>query len=161
MSHRPGGLAPEEIVCLASGRRAGAAFRADPAGAGRGSREAIPVSVSLPLREDRYIGDPVLAVFENLLPDDDDIRLAERSRAHGFDAYSLCAAIGRDCVGALQFLPDGIGQAGLIDARAVNDEDIARIVSDLARSPLGIGEDREFRISLYPNHSSWMWLSVP
>ncbi len=29
---------------------------------------AIPVSVSLPLREDRYIGDPVLAVFENLLP---------------------------------------------------------------------------------------------
>src|SRR5262249_43521221 len=28
---------------------------------------AIPVSVSLPLREDRYIGDPVLAVLENLL----------------------------------------------------------------------------------------------
>jgi serine/threonine-protein kinase HipA len=42
---------------------------------------AIPVSVSLPLREDRYLGDPVLAVFENLLPDNEDIRrrLAERS----------------------------------------------------------------------------------
>jgi serine/threonine-protein kinase HipA len=25
--------------------------------------------VSLPLREDRYIGDPVVAVFDNLLPD--------------------------------------------------------------------------------------------
>jgi len=36
---------------------------------------AIPVSVSLPLplREDRHIGDPVLAVFDNLLPGNDDI----------------------------------------------------------------------------------------
>jgi serine/threonine-protein kinase HipA len=113
---------------------------------------AIPVSVSLPLREDRYIGDPVLAVFENLLPDNEDIRrrLAERSRADGSDAYSLLAAVGRDCVGALQFLPDGmaLGQTGLIDARAVTDEEIAKIVSDLARSPLGVGEDQEFRISL-------------
>jgi serine/threonine-protein kinase HipA len=113
---------------------------------------AIPVSVSLPLREDRYIGDPVLAVFENLLPDNDDIRrrLAERAKAEGSDAYSLLAAVGRDCIGALQFLPDGVavGQTGIIDARPVSDEEIAKIVSDLARNPLGIGEDQEFRISL-------------
>ncbi len=113
---------------------------------------AIPVSLSLPLREDRYLGDPVLAVFENLLPDNEDTRrrLAERSRADGFDAYSLLAAVGRDCVGALQFLPDGgaVGQTGLIDARAVSDEEIAKIVSELAQSPLGIGEDQDFRISL-------------
>jgi serine/threonine-protein kinase HipA len=113
---------------------------------------AIPVSVSLSLREDRYIGAPVVAVFENLLPDNDDIRrrLAERSKAGGADAYSLLAAIGRDCVGALQFLPDGVavGVAGGIDARPVSDEDIANILSNLARSPLGIGEDQEFRISL-------------
>ena len=32
------------------------------------------VSLSLPLREDRYVGDPVIAVFDNLLPDNDDIR---------------------------------------------------------------------------------------
>jgi serine/threonine-protein kinase HipA len=104
------------------------------------------------LREDRYIGDPVVAVFDNLLPDNDDIRrrLAERSRADGFDAYSLLAAVGRDCIGALQFLPDGmaVGQVGLIDARPVSAEEVARIVSDLARSPLGVGEDQEFRISL-------------
>jgi hypothetical protein len=35
---------------------------------------AIPVSVSMPLREDRYIGDPVVAVFDNLLPDNNDKR---------------------------------------------------------------------------------------
>jgi serine/threonine-protein kinase HipA len=113
---------------------------------------AIPVSVSLPLREDRYIGAPVLAVFENLLPDSDDIRrrVAERSHAAGSDAYSLLSAIGRDCVGALQFLPEGVaaGPAGAIDGRTVEDKEIATIVSDLARNPLGIGPDEEFRISL-------------
>jgi serine/threonine-protein kinase HipA len=113
---------------------------------------AIPVSVSLPLREDRYIGDPVLAVFDNLLPDNDDIRrrVAERSHAGGADAYNLLAAIGRDCVGALQFLPEGMdpGKAGTIDARTVDDKGIAEIISNLARNPLGIGADQEFRISL-------------
>jgi len=113
---------------------------------------AIPVSVSLSLREDRYIGDPVLAVFENLLPDNDDIkrRVAERSQAGGADAYHLLAAIGRDCVGALQFLPEGLdpGKAGAIDARAVTDKEIADTLSNLARNPLGIGADQEFRISL-------------
>jgi serine/threonine-protein kinase HipA len=113
---------------------------------------AIPVSVSLPLREDRYIGAQVLAVFENLLPDNDDIRrrVAERSHADGSDAYSLLSAIGRDCVGALQFLPDGVvaGPAGAIDGRAVEDKEIAAIIRDLARNPLGIGPDQEFRISL-------------
>lgn len=62
---------------------------------------AIPISLSLPLREDRYIGDPVVAVFDNLLPDNGDIRrrLAEQAHADGSDAYSLLAALGRDCVG--------------------------------------------------------------
>ena len=113
---------------------------------------AIPVSLSMPLREDRYIGDPVLAVFENLLPDNADIRrrLAERSQAEGSDAYSLLSAVGRDCIGALQFLPDGMaaGQPGAIDARALSDEEVAKIVNDLARNPLGVGDDQDFRISL-------------
>ena len=41
---------------------------------------AMPVSLSLPLRKDRYIGAAVMAVFDNLLPDSDDIRrrVAER-----------------------------------------------------------------------------------
>ncbi len=117
-----------------------------------GWEHAIPVSLSLPLREERYIGDPVIAVFDNLLPDDEDIRrrLAQRAHAEGSDAYSLLAAIGRDCVGALQFVPEGtsVAPAGQIEARAVTEEDIAKLVSDLAQNPLGIGEDREFRISI-------------
>ena len=75
---------------------------------------AIPVSLSLPLREDRYIGDPVIAVFDNLLPDNDDIRkrLAEKARADGTDAYSLLAAIGRDAALRIQL----VDAAGVITA---------------------------------------------
>lgn len=113
---------------------------------------AIPVSLSLPLREDRYIGAPVAAVFDNLLPDNEEVRrrLAERSHAAGSDAYSLLSAVGRDCVGALQFLPEGDepGPAGTIDGRPVTDKEIAAMVRDLGRNPLGIGSDAEFRISL-------------
>ena len=36
---------------------------------------ALPVSLSMPLRETRYIGAPVRAVFDNLLPDNDRSRV--------------------------------------------------------------------------------------
>lgn len=110
------------------------------------------VSNSLPLREDRYVGDPVIAVFDNLLPDNDEIRrrVAARASAHGTDAYSLLTAIGRDCVGALQFLPEGVepGKAGEVNGEAVSASRVAEILSRLESAPLGIGEDEEFRISL-------------
>ncbi len=113
---------------------------------------AIPVSLSMPLREDRYIGAPVIAVFDNLLPDNPNIRtrLAERAQAEGTDAYSLLSAIGRDCVGALQFLPDGAKaeSSGTIKASRLTDKDVATLLDGLENSPLGIDTDREFRISL-------------
>ena len=110
------------------------------------------VSLSLPLREDRYLGDPVIAVFDNLLPDSEATRhrIAARIHADGIDAYSLLTAIGRDCVGALQFLPDGAdpGPVGVIDAVPISNGEIADRLSNLAAAPLGISDDKEFRISL-------------
>jgi serine/threonine-protein kinase HipA len=113
---------------------------------------AFPISLSLPLRADRYIGASVLAVLENLLPDNEAIlrRVSERVHAQGTDAYSLLTAIGRDCVGALQFLPEGSdpGPAGGIDAHPLSDEDIADLLRNLTRIPLGLTSDDEFRISI-------------
>lgn len=113
---------------------------------------ALPVSLSLPLREDRYIGEPVRAVFDNLLPDNDAIRrrVAERVGAAGTDAYSLLSAVGRDCIGALQFLPQDLapGPVGSTDGEPLTDEEVAAILANLARAPLGLGEDQDFRISL-------------
>lgn len=113
---------------------------------------AIPVSLSLPLREDRYIGDPVVAVFDNLLPDNEQIRhrMAVRVKADGYDAYSLLAAVGRDCVGALQFLPEGStpAPAGTVDGRPATDAEIAQKLRELGQKPLGVDEDDAFRISI-------------
>lgn len=112
----------------------------------------FPISLSLPLREDRYIGAPVINVFDNLLPDGDAIRrrVAERVGADGTDAYSLLSALGHDCVGALQFLPDGIapGAVGDIAGRPVPDDEAAELINNLATAPLGVGEDEDFRISI-------------
>ena len=113
---------------------------------------AIQVSLSLPLREDRFIGEPVIAVFDNLLPDNQDIRhrLAERAQADGTDVYSLLAAIGRDCIGALQFIPEGtpVAPVGTIEGKRLSSKEIGALLGDLKRSPLGIGADQDFRISL-------------
>ncbi len=115
-------------------------------------RGTFPISLSLPLREDRYIGTPVTNVFDNLLPDNDAIRrrVAERVGADGTDAYSMLAALGHDCVGALQFLPDGMdpGPPGSVEGKAVSNEDVAGIIENLAAAPLGLGEDEDFRISI-------------
>ncbi|RFC63901.1 MULTISPECIES: type II toxin-antitoxin system HipA family toxin [Mesorhizobium] len=114
--------------------------------------ETFPVSLSLPLRESRYIGAPVTNVFDNLLPDSELIRrrVAERVGAEGIDPYSLLTALGHDCVGALQFLPDGSepGTAGSVEGRAVSDDEIAALLANLASAPLGVGDDEDFRISI-------------
>lgn len=117
-------------------------------------RRAIPVSLSLPLREDRYTGAEVSAYFDNLLPDNDQIRrkVAEKVGAEGTDAFNLLARIGRDCVGALQFLPDGtdIPLPGPPQSVPLDESEIAETIRNLASAPLGIQPDgeREFRISI-------------
>jgi serine/threonine-protein kinase HipA len=112
----------------------------------------FPVSLSLPLREDRYIGAPVTNVFDNLLPDSDPIRrrVAERVGADGTDAYSLLSALGHDCVGALQFLPGGVdpGAVGDTAGRPVSDDEVSELIRNLATAPLGVGDDEDFRISI-------------
>ena len=112
----------------------------------------FPVSLSLPLQSAPWRGEPVVAVFDNLLPDNPDIRrkVAERFGAAGPDAYSLLEEIGRDCVGAMQFLPEG-ERPGALDNLQGTPLDAAQIEKDLAnlgRAPLGIDPEQGFRISI-------------
>ena len=114
---------------------------------------AIPVSFSLPLREDAYKGERVVAVFENLLPDSERLRqrVAEKVGAKGTDAYSLLSEIGRDCVGALQFVPEGVeilDNASGIEGKVVSDAEIENLLNNLVRAPLGLDREQDFRISV-------------
>lgn len=114
---------------------------------------ATPVSLSLPLRDDAYKGERVAAVFENLLPDSDRLRrrIAEKVGAKGTDAYSLLFQIGRDCVGALQFVPEGddvVCDTTDITGKIIGDEEIEKLLKNLARAPLGLDREQDFRISV-------------
>lgn len=118
------------------------------------NEQAYPVSLSLPLREDAFKGAPVVAVFENLLPDSESLRskVAEKVGADGIDAYSLLALIGRDCIGSLQFFPEdtdiNFSNLHSIEGEIIDDEDIEKILNNLARSPLGLDNEDDFRISI-------------
>lgn len=113
---------------------------------------ALPVSLSLPLREDAYVGAPVTAVFDNLLPDNNAIRqrIAQRVEAEGIDAFSLLSSLGRDCVGALQFLTEdmSLGTAGSVNGTAITDDEIGQLLYNLYSAPLGLDENDDFRISI-------------
>lgn len=109
------------------------------------------VSLSLPLVPTAYRGAEVAAVFDNLLPDRDAVRrrVAERMGAQGMDSYSLLEAIGRDCVGAMQFLPDGEGAGEpSIKGKPVSEAEVEAMLADLSQAPLGVDRDQEFRISV-------------
>jgi len=115
--------------------------------------QAVPISLSLPLREDAYRGESVIAVFDNLLPDSDHLRrrIAEKVGADGIDAYSLLSQIGRDCVGALQFVPETeteVARHDEIEGVVVNDRGIEQLLQNLAKAPLGLERDQDFRISV-------------
>ncbi|MCX6892415.1 MAG: type II toxin-antitoxin system HipA family toxin, partial [Verrucomicrobia bacterium] len=114
---------------------------------------AVPVSLSLPLREDPFRGAQVQAVFENLLPDSEHLRraVAEKVGAQGTDAYSLLSQIGRDCVGALQFMPEGEEidrRSSALSGEILDKRGIEDLLDNLVKTPLGLDGRTEFRISL-------------
>ena len=118
-----------------------------------GWEHALPVSLSLPLRETPYRGEPVSAVFENLLPDSDQLRrlVAEKVGARGTDAFNMLTKIGHDCVGALQFIAgddEAPDPADKIKGEAVDAAAIEKILNGLSHAPLGLASEDGFRISV-------------
>ncbi len=111
---------------------------------------AMPISLSLPLREEAHQGGPVIAYLENLLPDNQAIRerIAARVRAGGTDAWHMLERIGRDCVGALQFVSGEVPEFGAPEGKPVSEAQIADMLRNLASAPLGMEDEDDFRISI-------------
>lgn len=121
------------------------------------SPQARPLSLSLPIPAGaKELRGPVVDhYFDNLLPDSDRIRerLRRRFGAASTMAPDLLGAIGRDCVGALQLLPEGQPAAphDRIDSEALAEDEVARALRHVTSDPvLGQrGEDiDDLRISI-------------
>ncbi len=113
------------------------------------------LSLSLPISASREIRGQVVAnYFDNLLPDNVRIRqrIARRFGARSSDAFALLEAIGRDCAGAVQLLPEDATPDGWNRIRA-DPLTAAQVESILlavpSDAPMNATEDDDlFRISL-------------
>jgi HipA-like protein len=119
------------------------------------SRRVRALSLSLPITPDREIrGNIVDYYFDNLLPDNQDIRrrIRERYGLKSTDAFDLLEEIGRDCAGAIQLLPPDRKPAywDKIEGTPLSAADVGRELQAVA-APASFGrreDDDGFRISI-------------
>jgi len=110
---------------------------------------SLPISSSLEIK-----GAVVKHYFDNLLPDNDKIRsrLAQRFKLKSADTFDLLEAIGRDCVGAVQLLPDDATPDGWnrIECEPLSEKAITELLHAVPSSitPAEIHDDDLFRISI-------------
>lgn len=121
----------------------------------RDSGKSRPLSLSLPLTRTLELrGEVVAHYFDNLLPDNERIRerIGRRFGTRTLDAFALLRAIGRDCVGAVQLLPEGAAPEGWdrVDCEPLTDTQVADALRAVPDDPLArAGDDAPpFRISL-------------
>lgn len=104
---------------------------------------ARPISLSLPLSDTSYQGEKVLNFFDNLLPDSESIRTRIQStfRVASSHPFDLLAAVGRDCIGAIQIYPLGenISDVKQVISEPLTDADIENLLAGISR-----------------HHSAWM-----
>jgi serine/threonine-protein kinase HipA len=120
------------------------------------SDKARSLSLSLPITSSREIrGQVVTNWFDNLLPDNDRIRerLSRRFRTKNAETFTLLEAIGRDCVGAVQLLPEGMAPEGWnrVDCEPLTIGELRKLLDAVpSETALGMGGDDDdlFRISL-------------
>lgn len=112
---------------------------------------AIPLSLSLPLTDKKHQGDVVHNYFDNLLPDNLEIRNRIQSRVGSATnkPFDLLADIGMDCVGAIQLFSEHTDiDVKKIECTPVSDSEIAQTLKDYQTLPLGMSSRGEFRMSI-------------
>ena len=115
------------------------------------------LSLSLPMTSDAAItSDAVGYYFDNLLPDSQGIRdrIHTRFGTRSASTFDLLEAIGRDCVGAVQLLPEGEEPRGwdTLNVQRLEPREIAAVLRAVptASAPFlkGLEETGDFRVSL-------------
>ena len=127
------------------------------------SENCRPLSLSLPLTEQALTGQTVESFFDNLLPDNSEIRRRIQTRfgAATDRCFDLLWHIGRDCIGAVQLIPEteACPEVTGITATPLTDAEIAATLLNYRTIPLGMTGTNDFRISLAgaQEKSAFLW----
>jgi len=112
------------------------------------------LSLSMPFQPGNspFSGDVVENFFDNLLPDNNEIRrrIQQSFGTSGISPFDLLAEIGRDCVGAIQLLPEGKEPSdwNLMNARPLTELDVEKhLIAAVVTAFPGEAQE-EFRISI-------------
>lgn len=110
------------------------------------------LSLSLRLQTKEHRGGAVRNFFVNLLPDNPNVvaAIANRLELRSTDVFDVLRAIGADCVGALELLPDKKPHSSenRQTYRSMTDSEIEELLGQLNVLPLGISEHDDFRLSI-------------
>ncbi|WP_318490471.1 type II toxin-antitoxin system HipA family toxin [Photobacterium leiognathi] len=127
-------------------------FQYEPSWLSRPGARAI--SLSMPLRHDAYHGDIPYNFFDNLLPDNEEIRsrIQTRFQAATKRPFDLLSKIGGDCVGAIQLYSpqNSLQDIRQIQAEPLTESRMAQVLRGYqSDAPLGMLDDMDdFRISI-------------
>ena len=110
--------------------------------------EAIPLSLSLPMREAPYTNDTARPFFSNLLPEGE-VRslIAKIKQISEHNDFKLLEAIGGECAGAVSILPEHMTLGTDRDYTALPEQEIEDIITENSIRPVLILKD-ELRLSL-------------
>lgn len=129
-------------------------FQYDDTWLGSSAARGLSLSLQFTPNNAPHRGTVVRNFFDNLLPDSDAIRqrLRDKFSAGSTDTFDLLAALGRECVGAVQLLPRGMEPDGFdrIEFTPLDAAGVERAI-DIAVTGgrvLGQTEDDDFRISI-------------
>lgn len=112
------------------------------------SKEAVPLSLGLPLQTAVFEGDQARPFFANLLPESDLRRMIARKLGLSEqNDFALLEAVGGECAGAVSLLPDDALPVGEGSYRALDDEELNALIADLPKRPMLAGE-QGIRLSL-------------
>ena len=112
------------------------------------SEQAVPLSLTLPLRPEVFFDDQARPFFTNLLPESDLRRLiANRLGLSEQNDFALLEAVGGECAGAVSVLPAGIPLQGEGSYGILDDEALNVLVAELPKRPMLAGE-QGIRLSL-------------
>src|SRR5262245_7124031 len=126
----------------------------DPAWVSSPVGRALSLSLPFTPANVAHRGAVVANFFDNLLPESDAIRSRIRSKfaTRSTQAFDLLEAIGRDCVGAIQLLPEDREPVGFdrIEGESMTDAEVEQAIAASLSGRRALGQEQadDFRISL-------------